>query len=215
MAVLKSVSVGDTFSSLEVSDRQVIPVSELYDVLRKIQDMLGKAGCNELVIQLVFEVFLANYVSRQHFGVLASQFCLHIIREHCCSKQGLCYIYINWNMVQVCKNLGQALPHSLASVRGDKAKTGFQFMLKGCLCHILVVHLQHRSLYLILELMVVRKAENIWSLICEFSGLLWWKEPVRVVFLMLLQCTTSVTASSVVHIDTLLSCWIDEMNNVQ
>ena len=107
------------------------------------------------------------------------------------------------------------LPHSLASVRGDKAKTGFQFMLKGCLCHILVVHLQHRSLYLILELMVIRKAGKYLVTDLWVQWTLMMKGACEGGIPDVLQCTISVTTSSVVHIDTLLSHWIDEMNNVQ
>ena len=145
--------------------------------------MLGKAGCNELVIQLVYEFFLLTMCPDNVLESWLHSFVFTSLGTLFFQTRLVLYLH----QLEYGTGLQEpwsGLPHSLASVRGDKAKTGFQFMLKGCLCHILVVHLQHRSLYLILELMVVRKAENIWSLICEFSGLLWWKEPVRVVFLM-------------------------------
>ena len=154
-------------------------------------------------------------MSRQHFGVLASP----VLSSH-----HLGTLFFQTRLVLYLHQLEygtglqepwSGLPHSLASVRGDKAKTGFQFMLKWLsvphssstpsaqkpLLDTWVDGCQEGRKYLVTDLWVQ------WTLMmkgaCE-GGI-----PD------VLQCTTSVTASSVVHIDTLLSRWIDEMNNVQ
>ena len=65
------VALVDTLSSLPDAEGNVIPVSELHELLLRIHDILDKAVSKQVGNSACMLAYLFNSVSRQHHDVLA------------------------------------------------------------------------------------------------------------------------------------------------
>ena len=124
------VALVDTLSSLPEAEGDVIPVSEVCELLLWIHDILDKAVSKQVDNSACILAHLFNSVSRQHREVWASQFpFLHSLKEVIPPSEACLYGHINWSLAQA-HSVG--LSQSFPPERGGKARpqTGFQFTVQ-------------------------------------------------------------------------------------
>ena len=120
----------DTLSSLPEAEGDVIPVSEVCELLLQIHGILDKAVSKRVGNSAHILAHLFNSVSRQHREVWASQFpFLHSLKEVVPPSEACLYGRINWSLAQA-HSVG--LSPSFPPKRGGKARpwTGFQFTVQ-------------------------------------------------------------------------------------
>ena len=124
------VALVDTFSSLPEAEGDVIPVSEVHELLLWIHGILDKAVSKQVGNSAHILAHLFNSVFRQHGEVWASQFpFLHSLKEVIPPSEVCLYGYINWCLAQA-HSVG--LSQSFPPKRGGKARpwTGFHFTVE-------------------------------------------------------------------------------------
>ena len=124
------VALVDTLSSLPKAERDVIPVSEVCELLLQIHDILDKAVSKQVGNSACISAHLFNSVSRQCCEVWASQFpFLHSLKEVIPPSEACLYGHNNWSLAQA-HSVG--LSQSFPPKRGGKARpqTGFQFTVQ-------------------------------------------------------------------------------------
>ena len=124
------VALVDTLSSLPEAEGDVIPVSEVHELLLQIHGILDKAVSKQVGNSVRILAHLFNSVSRQCWEVWASQFpFLHSLKEVVPPSEACCYGRINWSLAQA-HSVG--LSQSFPPKRGGKARprTGFQFTVQ-------------------------------------------------------------------------------------
>ena len=124
------VALVDTLSSLPKAEGDVIPVSEVCELLLWIHGILDKAVSKQVGNLACILAHLFNSVSRQHCEVWASQFpFLHSLKEVIPPSEACLYGCINWSQAQA---HSVALSQSFPPKRGGKARrqTGFQFTVQ-------------------------------------------------------------------------------------
>ena len=124
------VALVDTLSSLPEAEGDVIPVSEVCELLLQIHGILDKAVSKQIGNSARSLAHLFNSVSRQHWEVWASQFpFLHSLKEVVPPSEACLYGHINWSLAQA-HSVG--LSPSFPPKRGGKARpqTGFQFTVQ-------------------------------------------------------------------------------------
>ena len=124
------VALVDTLSSLPESERDVIPVSEVHELLLQIHGILDKAVSKQVGNSARILAHLFNSVSRQCWEVLASQFpFLHSLKEVVPPSAACLYGCINWSLAQT-HSVG--LSQSFPPKRGGKTRpwAGFQFTVQ-------------------------------------------------------------------------------------
>ena len=95
------VALVDTLSSLLQAEGDVIPVSEVHELLLQIHGILDKAVSKQVGNSTRILAHLFNSVSRQHCEVWASQFpFLHSLKEVIPPSEAYLYGHINWSLVQ-------------------------------------------------------------------------------------------------------------------
>ena len=124
------VALVDTLSSLPEAEGDVIPVSEVHELLLQIHGILDKAVSKRVGNLAHILAHLFNSVSRQCWEVWASQFpFLHSLKEVVPPSEACLYGCINWSLAQAHSvDLSQSFPPK----RGGKARpqTGFQFTVQ-------------------------------------------------------------------------------------
>ena len=124
------VALVDTLSSLPEAEGDVIPVSEVCELLLQIHDILDKAVSKQVGNSARILAHLFNSVSRQYHEVWASQFpFLHSLKEVIPPSEACLYGHINWSLAQ---SHSVGLSQSFPPKRGGKARrwTGFQFTVQ-------------------------------------------------------------------------------------
>ena len=124
------VALVDTLSSLPEAEGDVIPVSEVRELLPRIHGILDKAVSKQVGNSAHILAHLFNSVSRQHHKVWASQFpFFHSLTEVISPTEACLYGHINWSLAQA-HSVG--LSQSFPPKRGGKARpwTGFQFTIQ-------------------------------------------------------------------------------------
>ena len=124
------VALVDTFSSLSEAEGDVIPMSEVHELLVWIPGILDKAVSKRVGNSAHILAHLFNSVSRQHHEVWASQFpFLHSLKEVIPPSEACLYGHINWSLAQT-HSVG--LSQSFPPKRGGKARpwTWFQFTVQ-------------------------------------------------------------------------------------
>ena len=124
------VALADTLSSLPKAEGGVIPVSEVYELLLRIHDILDKAVSKQVGNSAHILTYLFNSVSMQCCEVWASQFpFLHNPGEVIPPSEACLYGHNNWSLAQA-HSVG--LSQSFPPRRGGKARpwTGFQFTVR-------------------------------------------------------------------------------------
>ena len=124
------VALVDTLSLLPEAEGDVIPVSEVCELLLQIHGILDKAVSKQVGNSARILAHLFNSVSRQHREVWASQFpFLHSLKEVVPPSEACLYGCINWSLAQA-HSVG--LSQSFPPKRGGKARpwTGFQFTVQ-------------------------------------------------------------------------------------
>ena len=124
------VALVDTLSSLPETEGDVIPVSEVHELLLQIHGILDKAVSKQVGNSACILARLFNSVSRQCCEVWASQFpFLHSLKEVIPPSEACLYGRINWSLVQA-HSVG--LSQSFPPKRGGKARpwTEFQFTVQ-------------------------------------------------------------------------------------
>ena len=95
------VALVDTLSSLSKAEGDVIPVSEVHELLLWIHDILDKALSKHVGNSAHILAHLFNSVFRQHCEVWASQFpFLHSLKEVIPPSEACLYGHINWSLAQ-------------------------------------------------------------------------------------------------------------------
>ena len=120
----------DTLSSLPEAEGDVIPVSEVHELLLWIHGILDKAVSKQVGNSACIPAHLFNSVSRQYCEVWSSQFpFLHSLKEVIPPSEACLYGHSNWSVAQV-HSVG--LCQSFPPKRGGKARpqTGFQFTVQ-------------------------------------------------------------------------------------
>ena len=124
------VALVDTFCSLPEVEGDVIPVSEVCELLLWIHGILDKAASKRVGNSACILAHLFNSVSRQHHEVWASQFpFLHSLKEVIPPSEACLYGHINWSLAQA-DSVG--LSQSFLPKRGGKVRpqTGFEFTVQ-------------------------------------------------------------------------------------
>ena len=124
------VALVDTLSSLPEAEGDVIPVSEVRELLLQNHGILDKAVSKQVGNSARILAHLFNSVSRQHWEVWASQFpFLHSLKEVVPPSEACLYGCINWSLAQA-HSVG--LSPNFPPKRGGKARpwTGFQFTVQ-------------------------------------------------------------------------------------
>ena len=124
------VALVDTLSSLAKAEGDVIPVSEVHELLLQIHGILDKAVSKQVGNSACILAHLFNSVSRQHREVWASHFpFLHSLKDVIPPSEACLNGHINWSLVQV-HSVG--LSQSFPLKRGGKARpwTGFLFTVQ-------------------------------------------------------------------------------------
>ena len=123
------VALLDTLSSLPEAEGDVIPVSEVRELLLQIHGILDKAVSKRVGNSAHILAHLFNSVSRQHREVWASQFPFLHSLEVIPPSEACLYGRINWSLAQA-HSVG--LSQSFPPKRGGKARsqTGFQFTVQ-------------------------------------------------------------------------------------
>ena len=94
------VALVDTLSSLPEAEGDVTPVSEVYELLLRIHDILDRAVSKQVVNSAHILAHLFNSVSRQHHEIWASQFpFLHTFKKVISPSEACLYGCINWSLV--------------------------------------------------------------------------------------------------------------------
>ena len=92
------IALVDTLSLLPDAEGGVIPVSEVYELLLKIHDILDKAVSKQVGNLAQILAYLFNAVSRRHHEVWASQFpFLCSLRDVISPSEACLYGHINWS----------------------------------------------------------------------------------------------------------------------
>ena len=113
------VALIDTLSSLPQPEGDVIPVSEVPELLLRIHDILDKAVSKRVGNSAHILAHLFNFVSRQCCEVWASQFpFLHSLKEVIPPSEACLYGHINWSHAEA-HSVG--LSQSFPPKRGGKA----------------------------------------------------------------------------------------------
>ena len=123
----------DTLSSLPEAEGDVIPVSEVHELLLQIHGILDKAVSKQVGNSAHILAHLFNSVSRQHHEVWASQFpFLHSLKEVIPPSEACLYGCINWSLAQAHSVDSVGLLQSFPPKRGGKARpqTGFRFTVQ-------------------------------------------------------------------------------------
>ena len=95
------VALVDTFSSLHDDEGDVIPVSEVHELLLQIHGILDKAVFKQVGNSACILAHFFNSVSRQHHEVWASQFpFLHSLKKVIPPSEAHLYGCINWSLAQ-------------------------------------------------------------------------------------------------------------------
>ena len=124
------VALVDTFSSLPEAEGDVIPMSEVHELLLQFHGILDKAVSKQVGNSAHILAHLFNSVSRQCCEVWASQFpFLHSLKEVIPPSEVHLYGCINWSLAQA-HSVG--LSQSFPCKRDGKARpwTGFQFTVQ-------------------------------------------------------------------------------------
>ena len=159
------VALVDTLSSLPEAEGDVIPVSEVCELLLQIHDILDKAVSKRVGNLACILAHLFNSVPRQCCEVWASQFpFLHSLKEVIPPSEACLYGHITWSLAQA-HSVG--LSQSFPPKRGGKARpwTGFQLKYRRdpCqgLCQGLVGHLCLRGLTWRVGMRLVQVARSL------------------------------------------------------
>ena len=106
------VALVDTLSSLPEAEGDVIPVSEVCELLLQIHGILDKAVSKGVGNLACILAHLFNSVSRQCWEVWASQFpFLHSLKEVVPPSEACVYGHINWSLAQAHSvGLSQSFP---------------------------------------------------------------------------------------------------------
>ena len=124
------VALVDTLSPLPEAEGDVVPVSEVHELLLWIPGILDKAVSKRVGNLAHILAHLFNSISRQCCEVWASQFPFHhSLKEVIPPSEACLYGCINWSLVQAHSvDLSQSFPPK----RGGKARpwTGFQFTVQ-------------------------------------------------------------------------------------
>ena len=126
----RKVALVVTLSSLPEAEGDVIPVSEVHELLLQIHGILDKAVSKQVGNSARILAHLFNSVSRQCWKVWASQFpFLHSLKEVVPPSEACLYGHINWSLAQA-HSVG--LSQSFPPKRGAKARpqTGFLFTVQ-------------------------------------------------------------------------------------
>ena len=127
---LLQVALVDTLSSLPEAEGDVIPVSEVCELLLRICGILDKAVSKQVGNSACILAHLFNSVSRQCEEVWVSQFpSLHSLKEVIPPSEACLYAHINWSLAQA-HSVG--LSQSFPPKRGGKTRpwTRFQFTVQ-------------------------------------------------------------------------------------
>ena len=121
------VALVDTLYSLPEAEGDVIPVSEVCELLLQIHGILDKAVSKRVGNSAHILAHLFNSVSRQCCEIWSSQFpFLHSLKEVITPSEACLYGHINWSLAQAHSvGLSQSFPHKRASKARPWA--GFQF----------------------------------------------------------------------------------------
>ena len=93
------VALVDTLSSLPDSERGIIPVSEMHELLLKVHDILDNAVSKQVGNSAHILAHVFNFALRQHCEVWASQFpFLHSLKEVVPPSKAGMYGCINWSL---------------------------------------------------------------------------------------------------------------------
>ena len=124
------VALVETLSSLPKAGGDVIPVSEVHELLLQIHDILDKAVSKQVGNSAHILANLFNSVSRQHHEVWASQFpFLHSLKEVIPPSEACLYGHINLSLAQAHSvGLSQSFPPK--SSAKARQQTGFQFAVQ-------------------------------------------------------------------------------------
>ena len=120
----------DTVSCIQDSERGVISVSEMHELLTRIHDILDKVMFKLVGDRACMLADVFNSASRQCHEVLVSQFpFLHSLQDMVSPSEACLYGHINWSLVQALKQPFMGSPQSFPPMRGCKArpKMGFHF----------------------------------------------------------------------------------------
>ena len=139
------VALVDTPSSLPEAEGDVIPVSEVRELLLWIHGILDKAVSKQVGNSACILAHLFNSVSWQHREVWASQFpFLHSLKEVVPPSEACLYGHINWSLVQAHSvGLSQSFPPKGVARPDHRLGSSSQYRRDLCqgLCQGLVGHL--------------------------------------------------------------------------
>ena len=139
------VALVDTLSSLPEAEGDVIPVSEVHELLLQIHGILDKAVSKQVGNSVRILAHLFNSVSRQCREVWASQFpFLHSLKEVVPPSEACLYGHINWSLAQA-HSVGLSPSFPLKGVarpdHGLSSNSQYRRDLCQALCQGLVGHL--------------------------------------------------------------------------
>ena len=144
------VALVDTLSSLPEAEGDVIPVSEVCELLLWIHGILDKAVSKQVGNSACILAHLFNSVSRQHHEVWASQFpFLHSLKEVIPLSEACLYGHINWSLAQAHSvGLSQSFPPKGVARPDHRLVSNSQYKRDLCLglCQGLMGHLCLNSL---------------------------------------------------------------------
>ena len=123
--------ISETIASLQGSEREVIPASEVHQLVTNISGILGNAlskwfGNEACILAYLLIMLLGSFVG---YGALQLPF-LHNFRDTFSPSEACLYGHINWSvaLAQAGQQSSLGLSQSSTSMRGSKArsKAGFQ-----------------------------------------------------------------------------------------
>ena len=120
----------DTFASLQGPNREVIPVSEVQELLTKIHDNQDNTVCKDVSHTAHILAYLFNAPSRHHHEVTSRQFpFLQRFNDIVYPSETCLYGHISWSLTQAQQKSSLIFPQFSTSVRCGKArpKACFQF----------------------------------------------------------------------------------------
>ena len=109
-------------------------MSEVHELLLKVQDILDSAVSKQVGYSTHILVHVFNSVCRQHHEVWASQFpFLHSLRDVIPPIEACLYGHINWSLAQAQQQSSMGLSQSFPPKRGGKTRpqTGFHFTVQN------------------------------------------------------------------------------------
>ena len=117
------VALVNTLSSLSNSEGDIIPVSEVCELLLKVHHFLDNAMSKQVGNSANILADVLNSVSRQHHEVWSSQFPFLYSPWNVIPPSDFClYGHIKWSLVQAQQQSSMSLSQSLPSKRVVKAR---------------------------------------------------------------------------------------------